>query len=329
MTASSSAGLLSLLSEDDERLKLYALEHLNVVVHEFWFQISSAITTVEQLYEDEQFSNRKLAALVASKVYYYLGEMRDALDYAMGAEELFDINETSSEYVQTLLSCALDLYFENQASDIETDPRLVAVIDRLLDRCCREGQFEQAVGIALEARRLDAFKEICKLTPKKKPLLTYALHVCRKFSVSHAFFRDVLSLLVELYESMEHPDWYNVCHCLTLLKEPQRLGNILLTLLKGTTDDALLAYQIGFDLVNNEVQKFIQSVQEIVVREMMAASHEPSPSETNEPTSETTEIRKRLESMKSIISGKATIKLHLDFLYRFRRFANFTRFERF
>jgi len=39
-------------------------------VHEFWFQIASqqAIASVEAFYEDETFSHRDLAALVASKV---------------------------------------------------------------------------------------------------------------------------------------------------------------------------------------------------------------------------------------------------------------------
>ncbi len=65
---SSAANLLALLKEDDDALKLYALQSLNKVVHEFWFQIASAIANVEAFYEDEEFSHRELAALVASKV---------------------------------------------------------------------------------------------------------------------------------------------------------------------------------------------------------------------------------------------------------------------
>lgn len=69
VAVSSASGLLSLLDEDDESLKLYALQSLNKIVHEFWFQIASqqAIASVEAFYEDEDFSHRELAALVASK----------------------------------------------------------------------------------------------------------------------------------------------------------------------------------------------------------------------------------------------------------------------
>ena len=69
VAVSSASGLLALLDEDDESLKLYALQSLNKIVHEFWFQIASqqAIASVEAFYEDEDFSHRELAALVASK----------------------------------------------------------------------------------------------------------------------------------------------------------------------------------------------------------------------------------------------------------------------
>ncbi len=64
----SAANLLALLEEDDDALRLYALQALNRVVHDFWFQIASALAAVEAFYEDEGFSHRGLAALVASKV---------------------------------------------------------------------------------------------------------------------------------------------------------------------------------------------------------------------------------------------------------------------
>jgi 26S proteasome regulatory subunit N2 len=56
----------------------------------------------EMLYENEQFKERQLAALVASKVYYHLGSFDNALQYALGAERFFDVDETS-EYVETIL----------------------------------------------------------------------------------------------------------------------------------------------------------------------------------------------------------------------------------
>ena len=64
----SAQGLISLMEEDDDRLRAYALRQLNVVVSDLWFEVSAAIATIEALYEDESFSERNLAALLASKV---------------------------------------------------------------------------------------------------------------------------------------------------------------------------------------------------------------------------------------------------------------------
>jgi hypothetical protein len=71
--ATSAGHVLSLLDEEDDSLKLYALQQLDRSMHDFWFQISSSIAAIEALYEDEEFSHRELAALVASKVGWKRG----------------------------------------------------------------------------------------------------------------------------------------------------------------------------------------------------------------------------------------------------------------
>jgi 26S proteasome regulatory subunit N2 len=54
------------------------------------------------LYEQESFQQRQLAALVASKVYYHLGEYEEALSFALGAGSLFDTSLTS-DFVETMI----------------------------------------------------------------------------------------------------------------------------------------------------------------------------------------------------------------------------------
>ena len=56
----------------------------------------------EMLQEDKNFPSREKASLIASKVYFHLGEYNDSLTYALGAEELFDVTSTS-EYVETII----------------------------------------------------------------------------------------------------------------------------------------------------------------------------------------------------------------------------------
>jgi 26S proteasome regulatory subunit N2 len=65
---SSAAGLLTLLEDDNDELKQYALVNLDKVVHDYWYQISGSIASVEALSEDDGFPDRELASLIASKV---------------------------------------------------------------------------------------------------------------------------------------------------------------------------------------------------------------------------------------------------------------------
>lgn len=64
----------------------------------------------EALYENNEFPKpaRDAAALLASKVYYYLGEYEEALSFALGAGSAFQ-NEGrtpgSEEYIETIV-CA-------------------------------------------------------------------------------------------------------------------------------------------------------------------------------------------------------------------------------
>lgn len=62
----------------------------------------------ESLYENEDIPRdaRDQAALLASKVYYYLGEYDDALSFALGAGHTFNEESHthgSEEYTETII----------------------------------------------------------------------------------------------------------------------------------------------------------------------------------------------------------------------------------
>ncbi|KRY58377.1 26S proteasome non-ATPase regulatory subunit 1, partial [Trichinella britovi] len=104
-------GFTSLLDEQSVALQVYALENLDNLVPSFWHEIADCVSRIEELYEDENFPRRKLAALLASKVYYYLGIYKEALKYALYAEELFDV-KIHSEYSETIVAIAIDEYIK-------------------------------------------------------------------------------------------------------------------------------------------------------------------------------------------------------------------------
>lgn len=356
---SSAAGLLTLLADDNDELKHYALVHLNKVVHEFWFQIASYIGSVEALYEDDDFSDRELAALIASKVFYHLGELDSALTYALGAGAHFNVDE-QSEYVQTLIARCLDQYFElrvkevEQKEQVQIDPRLVDVVERMLDRCCKDGQFEQAVGVALEGRRLDKLEEVVGRSTNPAATLAYALRVCQALVINRDFRQQVLQLLIRLYEDCSEPDYTVICQCLMFLDDAPGVAKILNKLISSSSgDDVLLAYQIAFDLVENELQSFIIKVQDQLPQlpeppapaaeaaadaaaapaaagaedaaaamdtdapaPAAAAAAEPDANGGPPPAPELSpEMKDKLSKLRDILCGKTPIALNLEFLY--------------
>ena len=109
------AGVTALLDEQVPKLQSYALQKLNKLVDRFWTELADAVARIEELYEDESFTDRRLAALVASKVYFYLGEFEDALNFALGAEALFDVDQRN-EYIETVVSKAIDQYVASAAT---------------------------------------------------------------------------------------------------------------------------------------------------------------------------------------------------------------------
>ena len=48
------------------------------------------------------------------QVFYHLGDLEDALSYALAAGKLFDVAEKNSDFVDTVLAKAIDTYVEKR-----------------------------------------------------------------------------------------------------------------------------------------------------------------------------------------------------------------------
>ncbi|TMW89675.1 hypothetical protein EJD97_016822 [Solanum chilense] len=343
-TVSSAGGLLAMLNESHPQLKLHALSNLNAFVDYFWPEISSSVALIESLYEDEEFAQRQLAALVASKVFYHLGEHDDSLSYALGAGPLFDVNE-ESDYVHTVLAKALDKYAshktkaaESNDEAVKVDPRLEAIVERMLEKCIVDRKYQQAIGMAIECRRLDKVAEAIVRSDNVDATLAYCSNVSHNFVSRRVYRSEVLRLLVEVYEGTPSPNYLSMCQWLMFLDKPENVASILEKLLRSENkDDALLAFQIAFDLVENEHQAFLLNVRDRLSSPEVQPSEPAEPNtartgdataaedvqmaEENQPLIETRVdpqeaiYAERLGKIKGILSGETSIKLTLQFLY--------------
>ncbi|CAO3657434.1 unnamed protein product [Mucor hiemalis] len=304
-------GIIALLDEQQPELKVYALQQLNSLVDEFWAEISDSIAKIEILYEDSSFSQRQLAALVASKVYYNLGELDNSLTFALGAGQSFDLSE-NSEYVTTIISKCIDKYI-NLRTGVDIPKRLIPnckTFRRMFQRCAEDCEYEQAIGIALESRRLDIVKMIIQKGDADK-LLSYVLDVCMTLVQNLEFRNEVLRLLVDLYKTLQNPDYISISQCLVHLNYPASCAVMLKSLVEKK--DELMAYQISFDLEENATQEFLSKVSQDLPVEPIVEEAEPevASAETEKPKNLTP-----FQKIKSILSGEESIRLHLEFLYR-------------
>ncbi|KAF4355317.1 26S proteasome non-ATPase regulatory subunit 1 homolog A [Cannabis sativa] len=345
-TVSSAGGLLAMLNESHPLLKLHALSNLNNLVDNFWPEISTSVPIIESLYEDEEFDQhqRQLAALLVSKVFYYLGELNDSLSYALGAGSLFDVSE-DTDYVHTLLAKAIDEYASlkskaTESSDEATkvDPRLEAIVERMLNKCILDGKYQQAMGIAIECRRLDKLEEAITKSDNVHGTLSYCINVSHAFVNLREYRQEVLRLLVKVYQKLPSPDYLSICQCLMFLGEPEGVASILEKLLRSENkDDALLAFQIAFDLVENEHQAFLLNVRDRLPapKDQPTESAQPKSAEAESSQSEaaaTEDVQmnevtvreadpsevtysERFTKIKGILSGETSIQLTLQFLY--------------
>ncbi|XP_011073786.1 26S proteasome non-ATPase regulatory subunit 1 homolog A [Sesamum indicum] len=346
---SSAGGLLAMLNESHPALKLHALSNLNAFVDYFWPEISTSVPIIESLYEDEEFDQRQLAALLVSKVFYYLGELNDSLSYALGAGPQFDVSE-DSDYVHTLLAKAIDEYANLKTKAAEAndelavvDPRLEAIVERMLDKCIADGKFQQAIGMAIECRRLDKLEEAVIRSDNVHATINYCIDVSHSFVNRREYRLEVLRLLVKVYQQLPSPDFLSICQRLMFLDEPEGVASILEKLLRSeNADDALLAFQIAFDLVENEHQAFLLKVRDKLpsarsqpLGPVQSGSPQPDSVPSGNVLSEDVQMTdgtqadggatspdpsevvyaERLTKIRGILSGETSIQLTLQFLY--------------
>ena len=116
----SAVGVVGFLSEPDPELQIFALRKLNEEIDSLWTEVVGSVGEVEALYEDPQFPERELAALVASKVYYNLQEYNESMVFALGAGKLFDLDH-EGEYEDTIISKCVDTYITLSGATLPND----------------------------------------------------------------------------------------------------------------------------------------------------------------------------------------------------------------
>lgn len=239
MSLTTAAPLLALLKEKDAEVKAYALQSINEGVDQFWSEVSNDLPEIEALYDDNGFQDRKMAALIASKVYYNLGEYESAVKYALAAEEKFDIDE-KTQYVETIVSKSIEMYiklateiYNKSGEQVNLDPKLTIVFEKMMTKCTQANEYKLALGIALEAFRLDVVKSILqeRLGEDQEggsmKLMSYVLTAATTTVFNSKFKDEILRLLFDLLMPLKNADYFITSKVVVNLNDPELATQLL------------------------------------------------------------------------------------------------------
>lgn len=277
-TVTTAAPYIALLSEKDINLKAYALQSINKIVDELWSEIANNILDIEELYEDESFKERKLAALIASKVYYNLGDYESAVKFALESEEVFNINE-ESEYVETIISKAIDQYIELSKANYETPnsveipSQLTNTFNKMLQKAIDSNDLKLAIGLSLDSFRLDIVEQIINDQIKNNDseenilnLVNYTLNIATTITSFQSFRNLILNSLVKIVLRLSSPDYFIISKIIVILNDDKLAVKLFEDLILNSQipNNKLIAYQVAFDFVNSASQEFLDKSIELL-----------------------------------------------------------------
>lgn len=143
-----------------------------------------------------------------------------------------------------------------------------AIVESMLNRCLRDKEYKQALGIALETRRLDVLQNILsskEVVASDPALLSYVLQSTMTLLTKLDLRNQVLNLLIGLfYQTEPLPDYFSMTQCFVYLNDSAQAANMMKELLKDeqSEEKVLIALQVAFDLADTATQEFLGAVRE-------------------------------------------------------------------
>ena len=153
----SAQGYISLLKE--QNLQLYALQQINLIVNECWHELVNHVDTFKSLNSSKDV--RSLCALILSKIYFNLKDLKKSLDYAIQSGEIFKWNN-EEEFTQILLFYAVDCFIQGEKTEMAVN---------LLRQAMENNQLLHVMGIGSDAKDLQLIQQaIDKMDDKENAL---------------------------------------------------------------------------------------------------------------------------------------------------------------
>lgn len=220
------------------------------------------------------------------------------------------------------------IQIEDEKKQVYIDPRLESIVNKMFERCFEDGKYKQALGIALETRRLDIAKRSILQSNNVSKMLSYCVEISNTLITSREFRSKVLRMLAELFADPSLPkeerNYYGQAECYLFLDDWEKILDTLKSLIQGSEDDVLIAFQIAFDLHDRAPQHFVQNL----IHSLKPKSQNQTVISINEDDVVMTDLTDsneevedhtytlRRNNLLKILEGSVAIEYNLDFLLR-------------
>ena len=110
------------------------------------------------------------------------------------------------------------------------------IIEKMFNRCFTDKKWKQAIGVALESRRLDKVRDAIEQSNDQiEENLGYTYDIAQNIVKSKSFRTDVLRILLVIYQQRNDSgdfDHYKIAKCQFYLAMPDSTASLLEKLVK-------------------------------------------------------------------------------------------------
>jgi len=278
-------GILSLLTEKDSSYRVRGITLLESIVDREWPQIAEEMTLITSLATNESFEAHENASKLASKIYYYLGQLDQAVKFAILAGSSFDVTE-KDDFTQSVSAQCISHYIGLLHSPNRIPKQLSSIVKFILQNMIDEHRYSACLCLAIETRFTDYVKDSLR---SNKALVERAIELSLDTINESSYRIELLRLLVDF--SIEEKNYFQISQLYHSLRDPVRIAE-LLNKLKSSRDhdNWLMAFQIAFELAENADQNF----RAIVIEN----------------------LRSDFVDLRSILTREKLLQFYLDFLFR-------------
>lgn len=251
--------LIAILKSSDAQTSQYALQNILQTSSYLWTFYIDAVETIKAA-ALKHLELSQLVAFCLSKIYFYANDHQAALQWAVHADQLLNIDERSL-YTDTILSLIFSTYTCYKGKSAKSDtatafpesitPEMIARMENIIINVLESSAAQKLevdkkiiVGLLIETQNLDLLQKILASLSQEDLSKTF------EFSLpsfeNNTFSPSIYEVFLNEFSARASRDYLNISRCLFSLGQFNKHAEMLVEMTNAGNIE--LAYQIAADL---------------------------------------------------------------------------------